>query len=127
MNKVTLVGNVVKDCEMVTVGEKGTFKAYFTLACNERLGEGKEMCNFIPCVMWGKMAENLSPYITKGSKVAVNGRLDIKSVESEEYENEYKTYVSINVNELDFCGGNGEKKDKSPKKEKKERKQREKK
>lgn len=108
MNKIMLVGNVVKDSELKTVGSDGKFKCYFTLACNERLGKDKEMVNFIPCVMWGSMAESLSSYIVKGIKVAVQGRLDIKTVESEEFENEYKTYVNVNVNELDFCGGNKE-------------------
>lgn len=122
MNKITLVGNVVKDSELTFVGEKGTAKATFTLACNERLGKDKEMCNFIPCVIWGDFAEGVVNYLTKGTKVAILGRLDIKSVESEEYEGEYKTYVNVNVAELDFCGGASKSEESAkPKKEKKER------
>lgn len=121
MNKVMLVGNIVRDANISTVGDKGTIKANFTLACNERLGKDKEMVNYIPCTIWGAMAEGLGDYLTKGIKVAVSGRLDIKSVESEEFEGEYKTYVSINVNELDFCSG-GKKEEKEEKPQKRERK-----
>lgn len=124
MNKIMLVGNVVKDCELHEVGKDKTPKGTFTLACNERISKDNQITNFVPCVIWGKMAESLTEYIKKGSKIAVAGRLDIRSVESEEYENEWKTYVSVNVNELDFCSLNkadGEKEEKPKKQEKKKR------
>jgi len=103
MNKIILVGNLVNDAEVKVVGDKGAVKARFTLACNERLGKDKEKVNFIPCEIWGKMAENIADYLVKGMKVAVTGRLDVNTTPSKEYEGVYNTYVTVNVSELDFC------------------------
>lgn len=128
MNKIMLVGNIVKDSELKLVGKEGTAKATFTLAINKRIKDREDKVTFVPCVIWGKMAEALCDYLVKGTKVAVVGELDINNVESEEYEGEWKTYVNVNVNELDFCGGKkqeSEEKTKSgkkpPRKAKKER------
>jgi single-strand DNA-binding protein len=102
MNKVMFVGNIVNDCDLAFVGEgEGTAKARFTIACNERLGKDKEKVNYIPCVLWGKMAEGLADYLVKGVKVAISGRLDIDNVQQDD--DSWKTYVNVNVNELDFC------------------------
>lgn len=106
MNKCTFIGNITKDAEIEEVGKgkNAVSKARFTLACNERLGKDKEKCNFVPCVLWGKQAEALAEYLTKGKKIAVVGRLDINTVEEGKGRNKtYTTYFSINVNELEFC------------------------
>lgn len=79
INNVSLTGRLTRDPELrVTAG--GTQLLSFTLAFNTSVrnrqsGEWDERSNFIDCTMFGKRAEALSHYLTKGQKVAVTGEL----------------------------------------------------
>lgn len=79
INKVFLTGNLTRFPELrATAG--GTQILSFSLAFNtsvrnRQTGEWEDRGNFIDCTIFGKRAEALSRYLTKGQKVAVTGEL----------------------------------------------------
>jgi len=88
MNNVGLVGRISKELECrYTQTQKAVCE--FSLAVN-RIGEGTD---FIPCVVWGKPAENLAKYQGKGSQIAVSGEIRVDKYQTNTGENRYKTYV----------------------------------
>ena len=85
MNKVILVGRLAQDPE-VRYTQGGKAVASFNLAVN-RFGGGsaqKESADFIPIVAWEKLAEICGNNISKGSKILVEGRLQIRSYEAQD-------------------------------------------
>lgn len=97
MNKLIIKGNLTKDIDVKTTSN-GTLVGEFTVANNERVGEN-EVTSFIKCVMFGERVEKICPYLLKGTKVLVDGRLEVKTVVNDQL---YNTYVSLYVNELDI-------------------------
>ena len=97
MNKLIIKGNLTKDIDVKTTSN-GSLVGEFTVANNERVGEN-EVTTFIKCVMFGERVEKICPYLLKGTKVLVDGRLEVKTVVNEQL---YNTYVSLYVNELDI-------------------------
>ena len=97
MNKLIIKGNLTKDIDVKTTSN-GALVGEFTVANNERVGEN-EVTTFIKCVMFGERVEKVCPYLLKGAKVLVDGRLEVKTVVNEQL---YNTYVSLYVNELDI-------------------------
>ena len=82
LNRVILIGNLTQDPELRYTPD-GTPVASFTLAVNRPYinQSGERETDFIPVVVWRKQAERCSDYLTKGSQVAVDGRLQIRSYE----------------------------------------------
>lgn len=97
MNKLIIKGNLTKDIDVKTTSN-GTLVGEFTVANNERVGEN-EVTTFIKCVMFGERVGKICPYLVKGTKVLVDGRLEVKTIVNEQL---YNTYVSLYVNELDI-------------------------
>ena len=97
MNKLIIKGNLTKDIDVKTTSN-GTLVGEFTVANNERVGEN-EVTTFIKCIMFGERVEKICPYLLKGAKVLVDGRLEVKTVVNDQL---YNTYVSLYVNELDI-------------------------
>ena len=79
LNKVTLIGNMVRDPESRTL-PTGTHVSRFSLATNYSWQDAKtkvkkEAVDFHNLVAWGKLADILQQYVKKGSKLYVEGRL----------------------------------------------------
>lgn len=85
LNHVILIGNLTKDPELRYTPD-GTPVVNFTIAVNRfsRNLKDKETADFIPVVVWRERAERCSEYLTKGSQVAVDGRLQIRSYEDKD-------------------------------------------
>ena len=98
MNRVILTGNITKDAELrYTANDKAYSK--FCIANNEGYGDNKKT-NFFNCTLWGKSAENLNRFLTKGQKVLITGKIELgKYTDKEGIE---RTTVDINV---DSFGG----------------------
>lgn len=97
MNKCILTGRITKDLELRhTTGERAVCN--FTIAVNERATEDVD---FIDCEVWGKTAENLVNYQSKGSLIAVIGRLKKKDYEKDGIK-KYKSYVV--AEEIEYLG-----------------------
>ena len=90
MNKVVLIGRITKDLELRNTS-KGTPVCEFTLAVNR----DKDNADFVNCIVWNKLAENLTKYQSKGSQIAILGEIRTESYEVEE-KKRYKTYVLVN-------------------------------
>lgn len=80
MNKVILIGRLTKDPELRQT-TNGTSTTSFTLAVNRNFTNqsGEREADFINCVAWRKQAENVAKYVTKGSQVAVEGRIQVRT------------------------------------------------
>lgn len=84
MNKVLLVGNLVKDIELrYTTNEKAVGK--FTIAINRETKnkDGEYDADYINCVSFGEQAKALSEYLKKGTKVSVEGHIQTGSYEKD--------------------------------------------
>jgi single-strand DNA-binding protein len=85
VNKVILVGNLGRDAEVkVTAG--GQSVASFSIATTEtwtKDGEKKEKTEWHRIVLWGRQAESLQPYLTKGKQVYLEGRLETRQWEKD--------------------------------------------
>jgi len=98
-NKVQLVGYVGQDPEIKTFeGEKKL--ANLTLATNEVYkndkGEKVEETQWHRIVAWGKTAEIIEKYVTKGKEIAVEGKLTHNSYNDKNGEKKYITEVVVN-------------------------------
>ena len=93
MNKAILIGNLTRDPETRTVGD--SLKCSFTIAVNRRFSnrQGVREADFIPVVTWSKLAEVCSRYLSKGSKVAVEGRIEVRSYDAQDGSKRYITEI----------------------------------
>ena len=96
MNRVILIGRMTANPEMrYTQNEKPV--ASYTLAV-DRQGEGAD---FINCVAWNKNAEFASKYLTKGTKIAAEGRIQTRTYDDKDGKKVYVTEVVVDRHE--FC------------------------
>ncbi len=97
VNKVILIGNVGKDPE-VKYTPSGIPVGKFSLATNERFkdksGEFQERTEWHNIVAWQRLAEIVGEFVSKGSKVYVEGKLQTSSWEDRQTgEKKYRTEV----------------------------------
>ncbi|KJS07373.1 MAG: single-stranded DNA-binding protein [Vicingaceae bacterium] len=105
-NKVQLIGNLGNAPEIINL-ESGKKLAKFAIATNESYknakGETVKETQWHNLVAWGKTAEIVEKYLTKGNEVAIEGKLTSRSYEDKEGNKKYITEVV--VNELLMLGG----------------------
>ena len=98
-NKVQLIGNLGNDPEIINL-ESGRTLAKFSLATNESYknasGEKVTDTQWHNVIAWGKTAEIIEKFVTKGKEVAVTGKLTSRSYETKEGEKRYITEVVCN-------------------------------
>ena len=99
-NKITIVGNLGRDPEL-RYTPQGTAVCQFSVATNERRrdksGEQQDITTWFRVTAWGKQAENVSKYLSKGRRVYVEGRLHME----EWTDREGKTRQTLEVNASD--------------------------
>jgi len=98
-NKVILIGNLTKDPEL-RYTPSGTAVATFGLAVNHRYKQGDELKDdvcFVDVVVFGKQAENVGQYLSKGKGIIVDGRLQQRRWETEEGQKRSKHEVVANT------------------------------
>lgn len=94
INKVVLVGRLSKDVELRYTPGNGTPVASIKLAVdNYNSKTGEKGADFIPVVIWGKTAENLSQYLVKGTQVAISGKISTRTYEAKDGTKRYVTEV----------------------------------
>lgn len=101
MNKVVLVGRLTKDPDLKFVAGSGTAVSRFTVAVNRQFK--KDEADFINCVAFGKTAETISQYLTKGRQIAVTGSIRTGRYEAQDGTKRYTTDVA--VESFEFIGG----------------------
>ena len=103
MNKVIIIGRFTRDPEIkYTTGENATATARFSLAVNRRFKnkEGNYDADFINCVAFGKTAEFIEKYFTKGMAIGITGRIQTGSYINNEGQKVYKTEVVVEETEF---------------------------
>jgi single-strand DNA-binding protein len=100
MNSVTLVGRVGGYPD-VKYFESGTVKSQFTLAVNRRKKD--DAPDWFNCEAWGKTAEVIASYVTKGKQVAIKGHLKFDRWNDKQTGQERSRAV-IHVDEIELLG-----------------------
>ena len=104
INRVNISGNLTRDPEMRSTAG-GTQILQFGVAVNDRrrnpqTGEWEDNPNFVDCVVFGSRAEPLSRFLSKGSKVAIEGKLRYSSWETKDGQRRSK--LEVVVDEIEF-------------------------
>lgn len=103
MNKVILMGRPTREPEVrYSQGENPLAIARLTMAVDrKKKEEGQQSADFISCIAFGKTAEFIEKYITKGTKIAVVGRIQTGRYTNQEGQTVYTTEVVIE--EVEFA------------------------
>lgn len=100
MNKVVLIGRLTKDPELRYAQGNGAAVCKFTLAVARPFK--KDETDFINCVSFGKAAETINRYMTKGKQLAVTGSIRTGSYDAQDGTKRYTTDIA--VDEFEFIG-----------------------
>ena len=93
INRVVMVGRMTRDPELRRT-QNGSAVASFTLAMNRpKRNDEEQQADYISCVVWNKVAENVDKYCSKGSLVGVEGRLRSRSYDNAQGQRVYVTEV----------------------------------
>ena len=103
INRVNITGNLTRDPELRATAA-GTQVLSFGIAVNDRrknpqTGEWEDYPNYIDCTMFGTRAEAVGRYISKGSKVAIEGKLRYSSWERD---GQKRSKLEVIVDEIEF-------------------------
>ena len=103
MNKVILIGRVVRDAEIrYSQGANTSCIARYTLAVDRKFKqEGQPTADFINCIAFGKLGEFAEKYLHKGTKIAVTGRIQTGSYKNKDGNTVYTN--DCNVSKLEFA------------------------
>lgn len=106
MNKVFLIGRLTRDPELRYTGSN-TAVATFSLAVNRNFtnANGEREADFINIVVWRKQAENVKNYLSQGSQVAIDGRIQTRSYDDQNGQKRYVTEVV--ADNVEFLGSKG--------------------
>ena len=110
INRVTIQGNLTRDGELKKLPD-GTSVLNFGIAINEhrkdkKTGEWVEVPVFVDCAIFGSRADGLAPYLTKGRRVTVDGRLRYHSWMKDD---EKRSTLTVVVTDFGFADSNGSK------------------
>ena len=103
INRVVISGNLTRNPEMRAT-TSGMQVLSFGVAVNDRrrnpqTGEWEDYPNFVDCTMFGTRAEAVSRYLSKGSKVAIEGKLRYSSWERD---GQRRSKLEVIVDEIEF-------------------------
>ena len=106
VNKVILVGNLGRDAELrYTPGGAAvaTLNLATTEVWNDKSGQRQEKTEWHRIVLWGKQAESLQEYLTKGKQIYVEGRLQTRQWDDKDGNKRYTT--EIKADRITLLGG----------------------
>lgn len=94
MNIAIMMGRMTKDPEMRIINnEKHTPVVSFSIAVDRPMD--REKTDFIDCVAFGKTAENIDKYFRKGSRILVQGAIQIDTYTNRDGQNVRRTQLSV--------------------------------
>ena len=104
-----ITGNLTRDSELRTT-PSGMFVLGFGVAVNDRrknnqTGQWEDRPVFVDCVMFGTRAEKIAPYLVKGTKVSVEGKLSYSSWEDRNT-GQKRSKIEVVVDEFEFMSSN---------------------
>lgn len=93
INRVVLIGRLTRDPELRKT-QSGMSVCSFTLAVNRRQNQdGTQEADFINCVAWNKLADNIQLYQKKGNQLGIEGRINTRSYDNQQGQKVYVTEV----------------------------------
>lgn len=94
INRTILVGRLTKDPELKYTGSNIAY-ARFTMAVNRSFASpnGEREADFISCIVWRKQAENMTRFVSKGSLIGIEGRIQTGSYDDKDGNRRYTTDV----------------------------------
>lgn len=102
-NKIIIVGNLGRDPEL-RYTPQGTAVCNFSVATNERrrdkAGEQQDVTTWFRVNAWGRQAENVSKYLSKGRRVYVEGRLHVEEWTDRDGKQRYT--LEVNASDVQF-------------------------
>ena len=106
INRVNISGNLTRDPQMRAT-QSGTQILSFGVAVNDRRrnpqsGEWEDVPNFVDCVVFGNRANALQRFLTKGMKVAIEGKLRWSQWEKD---GQNRSKIEVIVDEVEFMSG----------------------
>ena len=106
LNCVTLMGRLVADPEIRTT-TTGKSVASFRIAVDRAFSkDGNRQADFITIVAWEKTAEFIGKHFSKGSMIAIQGKIQTRSYEDSN--GNKRTAFEVKADEVSFCGGKNE-------------------
>src|SRR5436189_5520298 len=108
VNKVILVGNLGRDAQLryTPAGAAvATLNMATTEVWNDKAGQSQEKTEWHRVVLWGKTAESLNEYLTKGKQIYVEGRLQTRQWDDKDGNKRYTTEVK--ADRITLLGGGG--------------------
>ena len=109
MNQVNLLGRLTKDVEFRFGAGSGNPIARFTIAVNRKFK--KDEADFINCIAFGKTADIINQYFSKGSQIAISGNIRTGSYEAQDGTRRYTTDIVVET--FDFISGNNKQENKA--------------
>lgn len=108
MNKIVLLGKLIRDPELRTVddGEKVLTKFIVAVERNFKSSDGTRKSDLIPVTIWGKKAEVVCKYMKKGSYISLSGRLRTGSYEDKDGTKKY--IAEVIAEDFKFVGSRRE-------------------
>lgn len=95
MNKVILIGRITATPELKYT-ESNKALTRFIVAIDRNHSQEDKKTDFIPVIAWEKKAEAICKYLSKGNKIAIDGKLQSGSYERQDGKREYTLTVAVN-------------------------------
>ena len=100
MNKLTIIGNLVRDPEMRTTSS-GINVCDFTVAVNRRKKiEGQPEADYFRVSAWKERGENCAKYLSKGKKVCVIGPVSVRTYAGND--GNVRAIIEVTADEVEF-------------------------
>ncbi|MCI6693891.1 MULTISPECIES: single-stranded DNA-binding protein [unclassified Clostridium] len=111
MNKIVLLGKLIKDPELRTLEESNKVFTRFIIAVdrNFKAQDGTRKSDLIPVTFWGRKAEVVCQYLKKGSYISLSGRLRTGSYEDRDGNKKY--IAEVVAEDFKFVGSRRSEKD----------------
>lgn len=104
MNKIILIGRMSKDIEIrYTQNQKEVGSFDLAVNRNYKNANGEYDTDFFKCIAWGNLAKTIHTYTSKGSQIAIEGRVENRTYQANDGTNRYVTEVVVEgVHLIDF-------------------------
>lgn len=96
MNKIILIGRMTKDIEIrYTQNQKEVGNFDLAVNRNYKSANGEYDTDFFKCIAWGNLAKTIHTYTSKGSQIAIEGRVENRTYQANDGTNRYVTEVVV--------------------------------
>lgn len=102
INAVFEIGRLTKDAEKTYSGAGAAIVNFSIAVDHMKKKDGTADTSFFQCKAFGKLGENLAPYLTKGKQVAIKGYL---KQDRWEKDGQKQSRICINCDEIELLGG----------------------